>query len=315
MFNWLRRRQPSKGGSDLPRVDRDVVRHLFVERYGLPQVDWGMADHWVAQQPSDPDIRPRLKRAVVAAWLEEMRDALDADHQAWRRHDVEALTPLENAAGKRIAEASASAGAEIARALVPIRGRDPIDPYAIVALKPLEAYISFKAHFLHDDANVATSGGFYMQGSESEFPVIALSAAMPHALETILAHEVTHHALVDAGLPLWAEEGITQMMEERVAGGAPFNITSEQAARQRSRWAEDQLVEYVDGDMFKSPDDDDQELAYQLSQWVVRMALERDAKKFFEFLRACRSADPEHASQAVLGRSQVEFVRTICGIP
>lgn len=315
VFDWFRRKGAApSGAAALPRVDRDTVRHLFVERYQLPQVDWGMADLWITRQPTPVDEHPLLKRAIVAAWLEELRDALDADHQAWRTGDLEGLTPLDNAAGKRVVEIAARSRDEITRALKAIRGEVPIPPYAIVALKPLDAYLSFKAHFVHEDESVATSGGFYIAGTAEAFPVLALNAATHHALENTVTHELTHHALVGANLPLWAEEGITQMMEERLAGGTNFALTAERAARQRERWDGDELDVYIAGEGFASPHDDDQELAYHLSQWAVRAALDRDPKTFFAFLRACRLTDPEDAAARVLGCSQAQFVRQICGI-
>lgn len=316
VFDWFRRKgtKPS-GAAVLPRIDRESVRHLFVERYELPQVDWGMADLWITRQASPSSEHPLLKRAIVAAWLEELRDTLTADHQAWRTRDLEGLTPLDNAAGKRVVDIAARSRDEITRALKAIRGDHPIPPYAIIALKPLDAYLSFKAHFVHDDDTVATSGGFYIAGTSDAFPILAINAATHHAIENTVAHELTHHALVGANLPLWAEEGITQMMEERVAGGPNFTLNRERAERQRERWEGDQLEMFIAGQGFSSPHEDDQELSYHLSQWAVRAALDRDPKTFFAFLRACRTTDPEAAAANVFGCSQVQFVRQICGIP
>lgn len=273
-----------------------------------------MADSWLSRQTTAEDRRLELERAIAAAWLEELRDALEVDHQTWRTEDVDGLTPLGDSIGKRAADTAAKARREITRALAPIRGKRAIPPYALIALKPIDAYISFEAHFLHEDSNVATSGGCYLRREAAGYPTMVLNAGTALSVEQTVAHELTHHALVDANLPLWAEEGITQMMEERVVGIANFSLDSERAGRQRDRWQGDEIELFIDGTGFSSPNDDDQDLAYHLSQWAVRRALERDRDKFFEFLRACSELEPELAAAAALHCSQAEFVRTTCGI-
>jgi hypothetical protein len=318
LFDWFKKPagHSPRSSASLPRFSRDDVRHLFVDRQGLPQVDWGMADLWLMQSATNQDFPhgPLARRALVSAWLEELRDALHEDHQAWRKPDFDGITPLNDALGKRIAATSDRAATEIRRALKPLRGDQPIPPYALVAIKPLNAYLSFKSHYVHSDSGSATSGGFYSRASSAGYPTIAINCATSHSSELVVAHELTHHALVDADLPLWAEEGITQMMEERVCSFTNFSLSRERVAEQHDRWSEDALDMFIEGAAHLSPEDNDQELAYHLSQWAVRSALERNPTQFFRFLSACRCSDPELAAKAVLGTSQADFVRSICGI-
>lgn len=319
VFDWFKKRTDRSpfSGASLLRFRKEEVRHLLVDRHGLPQVDWGMADLWLMQRAEDDEDPKRsfARRAIAAAWLEQLRDALEEDHQAWRGRDIEGLTPMSDVLGKRIAEVAARADREIRRALKPIRGDLPIPPYALVAIKPLGAYVSFKAHFGFSDESTATSGGFYSRAEGGGFPTLAINCAAPWGAELVLAHELTHHALAGADLPLWAEEGITQMMEERVCSVSNFTLSRERVSEQRERWAEDGLEMFVAGEAHSSPDGNDQELAYHMSQWVVRSAMEQNPTRFFQFLCACRGSDPELVAKSILGSSQTDFVRAVCGIP
>lgn len=319
MFDWIRGKlgvpKPPQGTPDLVRVDRAEVRHLFVDREGLPQVDWGFADLWITTKQGAHMSPPALRRAICAAWLEELRDALDEDHQAWRAEDVEGLTPMKGRMGPTLQRVVQKSMRVLRESLTPIRGSIPISPFALVAISPLESYVSFTSHFMPDEGEWGTSGGCYIAARQDGFPVLAINAGSVSAREETVAHELTHHALVDCHLPLWAEEGITQMMEERVVGTSNFALTRERKNRHRERWTEDALDEFIGGSAFSSAEEDHQELAYHLSQWVVRRALDERREVFFKFLRACRTADQDTAAHEHLGVSPADFVREMAGLP
>jgi hypothetical protein len=130
---------------------------------------------------------------------------------------------------------------------------------------------------------------------------VTLPTTTKWAVEGIIAHELTHHALYNLALPLWAEEGLTQMMEERVAGQGGFALDQEMLARHRKRWLSGGVDRFLSGESFRSPLGDEQELAYNLSQLIVRRMLADHPERFFAFLRACRDVDPEEAAKSHLG--------------
>jgi len=128
------------------------------------------------------------------------------------------------------------------------------------------------------------------------------------AMEQTIAHELTHHALHDAQLPLWVEEGITQMMEERVTGQTNFKLDRQMLRRHREHWLDGSLERFLSGEGFSAPHDDEQELSYHLAQLVVRGLLSRDPKSFFAFARACGTTNPGDAATRHLGATPDEIV-------
>jgi hypothetical protein len=133
--------------------------------------------------------------------------------------------------------------------------------------------------------------------------MIVLPLQVNHGFEETIAHELTHHALKELGLPLCLEEGLTQMMEERITGRTHFRVTHELIQRHRDHWSEVGADRFWSGEAFHSAEDDEQELAYHLSQLIVRSLLSDRPEEFFAFARACREQGPETAALEHLGQS------------
>jgi hypothetical protein len=141
--------------------------------------------------------------------------------------------------------------------------------------------------------------------------VLAVAVLRESDFASVVAHELTHHALAGCGLPIWIEEGLTQMFEERVTGYTHFTVNIELVGRHRARWDAETLATFLDGRAFASPIDDTQELAYHLAQWVVRSELTRRPARFFEFARACRDMDAESAAQQTFSVSCEDLVQQV----
>lgn len=297
----------SHTGRSLLSIDREEIAGFLSVEHGLPQMDWGAVDLWLSRKEPDEQRRAGLRRAAAAAWLDEVRDSLSEDHRRWRHASVEGLGPMESDRAVRIARGTDGAVALISKALSKMRGPTPIPPFAVVALGSSDAYYSFISHFCPEEGEWGTSGGVYINDGPESFPVIALPTNLKWALEQTIAHELTHHALHGMGLPLWIEEGITQMMEERVTGVTNFKLDREMIQRHQDRWLDGRLELYLSGDAFGSAEEDTQELAYHLSQLVVRGLLAKDASCFFAFARACRSGAAE-AMEHHLGANAEELV-------
>lgn len=314
MCSWwdriLGNRRSASGAINLPAIDRDVVQGMLVRHEGLSHVDWSLADAWLARHHPDD---PLMRRAIAAAWLELMREEFEGDYQAWRTLRYDALTPFGGTLGQRIRSAADRSLDELTRSLKPIRGEEPIPAFVMVGMATTKSYYTLLSP-LYPDGHFATSGGVYSREIDGRPPMLALNLGGQTHADTTIAHELTHHALASAELPLWIEEGLTQMMEERVTNVANFQMNAELVSKQRARWSGDRLHEFLSGDGYHSPDDDDQQLAYLLSQWIVRRCLEERPKPFFAFLRACRDMEPDAACVKHMGCTTEELAREMAGL-
>lgn len=300
--------------ANLPTVDRELVAHLWHYPDGLPKIDWESVSLWIAQQHEGTKRAEHWRRAVVGVYLDELRDSLNRDHRRWRSVNVDGLAPLEGSIGPLLAATAERSYSVLRSALKVIRGDVPIPPIALVAIEPQDAYIDFTSSYFSEDGAFATSGGLYLNEDNDAFALIAIDATIRQNCQNTVAHELTHHALHEARLPLWVEEGITQMMEERITHVSNFTLNNDILSRQRECWSRQDIDQFLDGSAFLSPEDDTQELAYHLAQWIVRRELERRPAEFFRFARACREYDWADQCQEVLGETPRELVLNLIGL-
>jgi len=294
-----------------PTISRDEIESFLVVEHGIPHVDWGAATVWIEKLCDVEADQCDLRRAVAGAWLDALRDAMTEDHKRWRHPRVEGVGPMKDDAAAKVAQAADRSFHVIEAALRRIRGEEPIPPIAVVALASKDDYISFKSHYDPEEGEWGTSGGVYLDLGPDGFPVLALPTTAAWHIANTIAHEITHHALRNAHLPLWLEEGITQMMEERVTGHSAFKLDAEVLRRHRERWQDGALDLYLAGEAFSSNEDDTQELAYNLSELVVRRLLDVEPERFFAFAKACREGRPD--AEAAFGRTESDLVLEAIG--
>ncbi|TVQ51375.1 MAG: hypothetical protein EA377_12700 [Phycisphaerales bacterium] len=310
--------------ADLPWLSRESIAHLLVTEEDLPHVDWGMAEAWIEHQsaPEQAEMSAAdLHRAIAAAWLDELRDALATDSRRWRTAQVEGLAPLEGNIGPRAAAAADRSLRVIGEALREIRGEprnNPIPPIGIVALGTHEEYYSFIARFYADEDEYATSGGLYIRSTAEEFPVLAIAAQATFAIEETMAHELTHHAFAPdrpelGHLPMWVEEGLAQMMEEYVTRAPRFVFDREILERHQALWLEIGLDGFASGESFHSPEGEEQELSYNLAEALTRSLATTRRADFFAFVRACRNERQDHelAAREHLGGTVEELAESM----
>lgn len=318
MFNYLRKLLSGKPRAlaapvGLPEIERANAAHLWHSPEGLPRVDWATANAWIPRQ-SAKHPPEHWRRAVAAVWLDELRDSLAEDHRRWRSQNVEGIAPLAGSVAQAAANTAEHAYEVLTRDLAVIRGKEPIPPIALCLIAPLDSYLTLVSSYLPDEGEFATSGGMYLHEGTDALSLVAVNASGRHQCEQTIAHELTHHALHAARLPIWVEEGFTQMMEERVVGVPNFTLNQEMMDRQHAAWSERDIDEFLSGAGFHCPDDDIQELSYHLAQFIVRSELTRRPKDFFAFARACRDQDPERACTQHLGLTPRALVTGALGL-
>lgn len=302
----------------VPSFSHEAIAHLLFEREGLPQVDWDMAESWIyAELRQRIDVtRDGVQRGIAAAWLDAMAEALPTASRRWRSTRVEGIGPRDGSASERVEKTAERSLHVIGKAMKEVRGdpaANPIPAIAVVTLATVESYYDFISHFYDDEGAYATSGGLYVNQSDAAFPLLVVNAQTTHELEATIAHELTHHALKPdrrnratcQGLPIWAEEGLTQMMEEHVTRASHFAFSREMLERHRELWEEIGFDGFAEGATFQSPIGEEQELSYHLAEALTRSLLTKRPQDFWRFARACRNEGvaPEEAEHQYLGDS------------
>lgn len=272
----------------LPELAPGDLDDLLISGADLPMVDWDAVDSRAERIEGGDLERDLWRRAIVAAWLDRLAQDLQGPHVRWRTANVEGLAPRDEELYNSIPRVAEAAFVHIHEALGDTWGGHPIAPVAVVAVSTKADYYTLKAASFDLEGEFAASGGCYLDRS---FPIVLLPTIARWAVDSTIAHELTHHALKVLSLPLWAEEGLTQMMEERVTRHTSFRVDRETVDRHVAHWSARGLHAFWSGEAFSSAAEDDQELAYHLAEMLARRMLADRPRDYLAFLKQCKRED------------------------
>ncbi|MBX3406577.1 MAG: hypothetical protein KF869_07415 [Phycisphaeraceae bacterium] len=289
-LSWLR----GSGGAApvappaLPALMPGDLDDLLISGADLPMIDWDAVDSRAERIEGGDHARDLWRRAIAAAWLDRLANELETPHVRWRTANVEGLAPRDEDLGRSIPRVAEAAFVRIHEALGDTWDGHPIAPVAVVAMSTQTDYYTLKASSFDLEGEFAASGGCYL---DRPFPIVLLPTVARWAVDSTIAHELTHHALKVLSLPLWAEEGLTQMMEERVTRHTSFRVDRKTVDRHIAHWSTRGMHAFWSGEAFSSAEEDDQELAYHLAEILARRMLADRPREYLAFLKQCDRED------------------------
>lgn len=130
------------------------------------------------------------------------------------------------------------------------------------------------------DGEWGLSAGVHIR---TRYPHVAVLESPRYQLNQILAHELTHAAVHHLNLPLWIEEGMTQMFECDLASRA-VDLDNKEIASQKKFWRENGLDAFWSGASFYAADES-QRYSYQLAEFLIRILLSDYRARWFGFDR------------------------------
>jgi hypothetical protein len=114
-------------------------------------------------------------------------------------------------------------------------------------------------------------------------------------------------------LPLWLNEGVTQVVEDLVLESSNFFINREQLERHRAYWNKDSIHTFWSGDSFDAADDG-QHLSYSLAEVLIRNLMSDFPKSLLKFVTTAHYNDAgEEALRLTCGVGLAERVAQFLG--
>ncbi len=291
---------------NLPPI-RDTALALLAHADAMPYVGWEAAEDWISRQSEYQD-HPLLRRAIASYWLEEFARTAPFPATHWRSGTIEGFAPANNK-GADLRNSTERILRVIHSTLIKIRGAKPIPPVALLAFPTQDTFITYHANLVPEDTVSMMPGGVYFRAHDGWFPMLLLN--MKGDPRSTIAHELTHHALAECHLPMWIEEGLTQMMEERAAGRPPLLLNAEEIARHRLHWRSAGFEDHLSAQGFHSPDGEVSQRSYELAEWTTRLLLEQRPDDFFRFARSCRTLTATDACETHFGVTPDELLSSI----
>jgi hypothetical protein len=291
------------------QLDLAELPGAFDEAFGLPQPNWELIYKWV--QPRIPEGGwAAAWDSIAEQWLLTLGQRLGPEYHLRRTGRFLTLDALPDRNGNALvafANTSLTALEQIfARLERPaIPGRR-----VIIFFADRRSYYSYVSHFKREGI-WATSGGMYLRPRYGYRHTVVAPGQDWH-LRGATAHELTHHVLDHLRLPRWIEEGLTEMMNERLTAVPSFGLDRETARRHREHWSRVGLQEFWLGRSYGDPES--QELSFNLSQVLIRRLAADFPAKFFDFLRdASRDDAGDGSARTHLGMDLQAIAATFLG--
>ncbi len=128
--------------------------------------------------------------------------------------------------------------------------------------------------------------------------------------EGVLAHELTRFCLAHLDLPVWIEEGLSEMIEFQLTGYPPLPIDHDSITELQRFWSQDRIQEFWSGASFYAIDETSS-LSRALARMLVQaLLLQFPSDRFRKFVLNAKARDSgEQAAIVELGVNLGDLVR------
>jgi len=277
---------------------------------GLPTFDWSAVHAWLATIP-DAAEQARAYATAELAWLAYLREALEpvslsSQKPAYRlmKHgDALLLSSLEPVLARATLDFMADVAQHIPEVLDGLTQPHGWGYDILIVLDDLNTYYRYVARYDHKAGNYAGSSGVFIQEDCKHF--VTCKANKLDAMESVIAHEMTHAYLAHLPLPLWLNEGLAVNTEHRLvpsyapAGIYPNWLSAHNSIMQqyhkehRAYWNTNPIQQFWSGEQFNTVDG--QTLSYNLATLLVSL-FARNWERFRAFTLQAHAADAGQTS-------------------
>lgn len=256
---------------------------------GFPRPDWSKVGVWLDTDCAEED-REHVATDLARQWLRGIQSAAGDGYQIFETQNFLILSALGRTNAMNLARVAERALEQVVEALPGIARKNGHGKFVCLAFADADRYYEYISYF-YPEGEFGASGGVHLSDGYAHF---VLNRADQTGLELGLVHELTHACLAGCPLPVWLEEGITQLMEESILGYSRFVMNREEVERHQRYWKCNGLSCFWSGQSFQRPDDG-MELSYALAQVLTRDLLSRGRGRF---LRLLEEADPSDSGDA-----------------
>lgn len=272
---------------------------VLKEMDGFPMMDWAAVGAWMESLPlstSQADAWALCERA----WLAHMRMALGPNFRLRSQGSAILLSSLPDHVAIATLTFINKTVQRIVRALEgvaasPVEGHD-----ILIVFDDEDSYYRYVSRYYHGAGEFAASSGMYLHDSCGHFVTVKADL---HAVEPVIAHELTHACLGHLPIPAWLNEGLAVNVEHRLCPPQQLPRNPLQRhVRHRRFWGPAEIQEFWSGQAFFR-NDEGNELSYDLARILVTQ-FAVDWGRFREFVVSANLADgAASAAQAKLGIS------------
>ena len=258
----------------------------FEIREGLPRPNWDIVFEW-AQTHGDSVEPHELWTEIAAHWLSQLANTLKNGYAIWESQEFLILCSRGQAESERLIRYCETARKKIIGLLGVMACNEGYGKHVVLLFHDAETYFDYISDAYPEEGEFGGSVGMFIH---DYYDHIAVLAGVNSSTEATIAHELTHCLLRHLDLPLWLNEGVTQLAEQEVAGGIRDEMTKDLAKKHQMWWNGDTIQDFWNGASFSAPDDR-QELSYSLAIILASRLMEQFPNSFTVFVKTASATD------------------------
>lgn len=282
----------------------DVVAALQVVQ-DMPVPDWPAVRAWVGAMP-DPAAQAEAWARAELAWLAHLQAALGPQYQLARHQHALLLSTLEPRVAVATVQFMTKTLARIEKVLDGVAKAPQSGSDILLVFDDPETYYRYVSRYYPDDGEFAFSGGMHIHFGCGHF---ATFAAELHAIEPVIAHEMTHACVAHLAIPAWLNEGLAVNTERRLCPPAAQQHTPQQLHWMHQHfWTAERIQEFWEGRSFLRTDEGNL-LSYDLAR-ILTEQFSADWPSFKAFVLGAAAEDAGRAAaEQTFG---VDLGKTVC---
>ena len=272
-------------------------------RDGLPRPKWDVISAWVDAN-IDPSSLDESWTQIARDWLTRLSESLPRGYALHESPEF-LLLAADEAIGQRVLNSSQRARRIILESLDGVASDQGFGKHVVLLFADTENYYDYVTDFYPDEGEFGLSGGMFLNIGYGHF---AICPAYDDNYERVIAHELNHALLRHLPLPLWLDEGVTQVMEDVVMDSSYFTVDHQILRRHRDYWTSETIDAFWSGESFYCSDEG-QELSYHLAEVLFRNLMSDFPKAVNDILNNADFTDAGNA--AFLASCNVSLVDRI----
>lgn len=251
---------------------------------------------------------------VALQWLGRMATEWEHGYGVQASREFLLLSALPARDAKVFLEFCESARKRILRFLDGIASVQGSGKHVVIVFDDQDDYYDYVSNYYPDGGEYAMSSGMFINAGYGHF---VLWAGELHAMEPVIAHELTHCLVSHLPLPAWLNEGIAVNSEHRIFPqlahpNAQQYFPHEMVAKHASFWNAQTIQEFWSGKSFLRTDEGNM-LSYDLAKKLTALAAQ-DFDAFRRFATRAQGADGGLAAAAEeLGYPLAHLVGAVLG--
>lgn len=241
------------------------LKNPYEVREDFPRPNWDAAAAWVDTHMAD-DYLDEAWTAIATAWLDLVRESLPQHYAVVSSENFLMLSGYESRQVKQLLRTCEHCRSRILRLLPGVANESGYGPHVVLSFDEVELYYAYISDFYPEEGHFGESAGMFI---DRGYHHIAMNHTYDWYLSRVIAHETCHMLLSHLPLPMWLDEGVTQVIEDQVLEGSGFLMNGEILQKHRAYWNRETIQQFWSGDSFNAADEG-QELSYSLAQVIVR---------------------------------------------